>query len=278
MSFWEKVLRTDSRIIYAILVIGISISLVNPIGLPLSTVDTTKQVYNEIEKLQPGDRVLVSFDYSPGGAAELDPIANALLSHFLQKGLKVYAVSSEPAGVMYATKNLELYEEAGKVYGEDFVNLGYFVGGEPAIAAFGENIRSTIKVDVHDTPLDDIKMMKDVKGIGDMDMAMSINVGPSGGGTADVWVRQIAVVYKDVPFILGVTAVMTPNNLPYLQSGQIKGLLGGLRPAAEYEMLLEQPGQAVAMMDAQSVSHIIILTFIALGNIAYFVTKSKKGI
>ena len=57
---------------------------------------------------------------------------------------------------------------------------------------------------------------------------------------------------------------------------RLKGLLGGLRPAAEYEILLEQPGEAVAMMDAQSAAHITILAFILLGNIAYFVTKPKQ--
>ena len=112
----------------------------------------------------------------------------------------------------------------------------------------------------------------------DMDMVVSVNVGPGGAATAQVWVRQVAVIYPDVPVVLGVTAVMTPNIMPYLQSRQIKGLLGGLRPAAEYELLLEAPGNAVAMMDAQSAAHITILGFIILGNIAYFVTKPKKQV
>ena len=74
MSFFEKLLKTDSRIIYLIMLIGIAIPLINPLGLPLEIVDTTRQAFQEVEKLAPGAKVLVSFDYSPGGAAGLDPI------------------------------------------------------------------------------------------------------------------------------------------------------------------------------------------------------------
>lgn len=274
--WWEKILKIDPRIIYLVMILCISVPLIKPLGLPLSIVNTTVQAYEEVEKLQPGSKVLMSFDYSPGGAAELDPIARALVMHFLQKDLKVYAIASVAEGTMYAQKNMEIYADAGKVYGEDFVVLGYFAGGESAVAALSENLRSVFKSDIYGSPVDQIKMMQDVTSIRDMDLVVSINVGPGGAATADVWVRQVAVVYRDVPVILGMTAVMTPNCMPYLQSKQIKGLLGGLRPAAEYELLLKQPGPAVAMMDAQSAAHLTILLFILLGNIAYFATRPKQ--
>ncbi len=276
MSLWEKISKTDPRIIYLLMLIGIAIPLIKPLGLPLVVVNTTKQAFQEVEKLNPSDRVLISFDYSPGGEAELDPISNAMLKHFLEKDLKVYALTSVPAGTMFAQRNLVVYEEAGKSYGEDFVNLGYFAGGESALAALCENIKSVLKTDINGTSVDQIPMMQEVHDINDMDLVISINVGPGGYATADVWVRQVAVVYRDVPVILGVTAVMTPNNMPYLHAKQIKGLLGGLRPAAEYELLLEQPGRAVALMDAQSAAHVVILMFIVLGNIAYFAMKAKE--
>ncbi len=278
MSFFERLLKVDSRLIYLIMLIGIAIPIVRPLGLPLEVLDTTRQAFNEVDSLEPGARVLMSFDYNPGGAAELDPISAAMLSHFLRKDAKIYAVSSVPEGTMYAQQNLKLYEDAGKVYGTDYVNLGYFAGGESAVAAMGDDIHSIFRSDSDGTPVNKIAMMSDVQGIDDMDMVVSINVGPGGAATADVWVRQVAVVYDDVPVILGLTAVMTPKNMPHLQSGQIEGLLGGLRPAAEYEMLLDAPGVAVAMMDAQSAAHITILGFILLGNIAYFVTKPKTQV
>ncbi|HHY17528.1 MAG TPA: hypothetical protein GX524_05580 [Firmicutes bacterium] len=277
MSWWEKILKIDPRVIYFIMLVGVTVPLISPIGLPMTIVDTTVQAYEEVEKLQPGDRVLMSFDCSPGGAAELEPVAYALLAHFLEKDIKVYGTTSVPEAIALSRRGLEFYEKAGKAYGKDYVNLGYFAGGENAVAALSENFRSVFKADINGTPLDQIEMMQEVKDMNDIDMVVSINSGPGGNATSDVWVRQVAVVYPDVPMILAVTAVMAPGDMPYLQSGQIKGLLGGLRPGAEYEMLLEKPGTAVAMMDAQSAAHITILVFILLGNIAYFATKLNKA-
>jgi hypothetical protein len=277
VSFFQKLLKLDARIIYLIMLVGIAIPLVNPLGLPLQIADATRSAFQQVDSLPKDAKVLMSFDYSAGGAAELDPIAGALLSHFLRKDAKIYAVASVAEGSMFAQSNLKAYEAAGKVYGADYVNLGYFAGGESAVVALSSDFRSVFKSDSQGTPVDQIPMMKDVKDMNDMDMVISVNVGPGGAATAQVWVRQVAIVYTKVPVILGVTAVMEPNIMPYLQSGQIKGLLGGLRPAAEYELLLEEPGEAVAMMDAQSTSHITILGFIILGNVAYFVTKPKKA-
>ena len=78
----------------------------------------------------------------------------------------------------------------------------------------------------------------------------------------------------------GCTGVMATQYFPYLQAKQINGLMGGLKGAAEYEVLVgrQDKGSAVKRMDPQAVTHIIIIAFIILGNIAYFSTrKTKKG-
>jgi hypothetical protein len=62
-----------------------------------------------------------------------------------------------------------------------------------------------------------------------------------------------------------------------MNSGQMIGLMSGLRGAAEYEMLLQQPSKGVAAMDALSASHLVMILFIIIGNIGYFVTKSRQG-
>ncbi len=91
----------------------------------------------------------------------------------------------------------------------------------------------------------------------------------------EVWIRQVVDPMKII-YALGTVTVCVPSALPYYDSGQIKGLLGGLRASAEYEVLNNKPGQGAAMMDAQSMAHLLILAFIAIGNIAFFVDKSKK--
>lgn len=58
---------------------------------------------------------------------------------------------------------------------------------------------------------------------------------------------------------VGLTSVDAPVMMPYFVSEQFKGLLSGLRGAAEYELLIGPPGLAIMGMDAQSVSHILVI-------------------
>ena len=79
------------------------------------------------------------------------------------------------------------------------------------------------------------------------------------------------------PFAGGCTAVMAPDLFPFLQSGQMLGMLGGLAGAAEYETLIGHQEQATEGMRPQSVTHLIIISFIILGNGMYFLSRRSAG-
>jgi hypothetical protein len=64
--------------------------------------------------------------------------------------------------------------------------------------------------------------------------------------------------------------------MPYVQSGQIQGILGGMPGAAEYESLIGQAGIGTSGMDAQSVAHLVIVGFIIFGNISFFVERRRS--
>ncbi len=73
----------------------------------------------------------------------------------------------------------------------------------------------------------------------------------------------------------GVTAVMAPKFYSYLQAKQMIGLLGGMKGAAEYEMLVSKPSMAVSGMNSQSLVHLLIIGFVVLGNVAFFAARRK---
>jgi len=94
VSTWQKLLRIDKRVIYLILFVVVSYPLLRPVGLPLTVGRETKGVYDYIEKLQPGDVVVMSFDYSPSSFAEQHPQAVAVLNHLMRKpGVKIICVA-----------------------------------------------------------------------------------------------------------------------------------------------------------------------------------------
>lgn len=265
----------NPKVIYILILLVIAIPLIRPFGLPMMVMKPTRDFFAVVDRIQPGDNVMLSWDYGAGSDVELGPIAKSLLVHLAKKGARIFAVSSIPDGPMFAEASLKVLEEQGKVYGEDYVNLGFFAGGESGIAAWAEDFRSVFRADWRKTPVDQIPVMQGIEKAQDFDLVVSMNTGPGGYGVPDAWVRQIHVAEK-VPLALAVTAIMGPQTQPYVQSGQIQGLLIGLRSAAEYEGLLERPGIATAQMDAQSAAHAVILILIVLGNVSYLLDRKAK--
>ena len=90
------------------------------------------------------------------------------------------------------------------------------------------------------------------------------------------WVMIAASRYH-MPLGAGCTAVSAPNFYPYLDAGQLVGLMGGMKGAAEYEILLGVSGLATSGMDAQSAAHVVIIFFIVFGNVVYFMLRKRKA-
>jgi len=54
------------------------------------------------------------------------------------------------------------------------------------------------------------------------------------------------------------------------------GMLGGMKGAADYEILVNQPGLAAKGMSAQSLVHLFIILSVIAGNIVFFIEKRRK--
>ncbi|QOR33743.1 hypothetical protein IMX26_09535 [Clostridium sp. 'deep sea'] len=266
--------NVDRRIIYLLVFLALAIPLLKPIGLPFSINDASQSFYDKVEALQPGDVVAMSFDYSPSGSAQLDPQAKAVMKHVFSKpGVKIVNVAFWPSGPLFAEKfQKELEGTHDKVYGEDYVNLGYIAGAETAISAFAKDIHSAFSTDRQGNAISSIPMMKNIKDANDFKLFVCF-----GSGTPGVpeHVRQVVTVYG-TEFVAGMNSVSVAGNVPYYNAGQVKGYLNGLRGAAEYEMMMNDPGPATASMDSLSFSHLTVIVFILLGNIAYFTNPDRK--
>jgi len=70
---------------------------------------------------------------------------------------------------------------------------------------------------------------------------------------------------------------MATDYYPYLQSGRVFGLMGGLKGAAEYEHLANNPGDAIQGMAMQMWAHLLIIFFIIIGNIGYLLSRRAQA-
>ena len=276
----------DRRIIFLIVGLSVLIPLLKPewVNLPIRPRPESQIVFNEINKLNEGDKVLLSFEYGPSTKPEIHPMSIAILKHLFAKNIQVYGFALWPDGNFMSTEAFsEVSHDYGKKYGIDYVNLGYKPGQEAVVKGIASDIRALYTVDLKGTPIDDIPMMKDVVNIEGFDFVFSLSAGFPG---STEWV-QYACDPKNIPLSTGVTSIQVTDILPYVENGQIRGILAGMPGAAEYESLVEaelkemklsvKPGQASGMMAAQSIAHVVIVLFIVFGNITYYITRKNKG-
>ena len=269
-----KIGSVDRRWIFLIIAAVVIVPLLFPIGLHIRATDTTKDVYDAIERLPAGSNVLLSTEYSPSTRPENHPMTISILRHLFKNNHKVFITCLWPDGQFMAQDALNQVakNEFNKVYGEDYVFLGFRPGNEAVVKGIVSNIRKIYTVDVYQKKIDEIPLMKGINNFKDFDFLFSSSAGFP--GTIE-WV-QYASDPTGVPMASGVTSIQVNEVMPYVQAGQMVGVLAGMPGAAEYESLINQKGSATSGMDAQSVAHLVIVLFIILGNISFFIERKRS--
>lgn len=270
----DKLANLDRRIIYLIVLLSVIIPLANPMGLPIHPTESVEVAYQAFEDLKPGDLVLMSIDYGPSTAVELEPMALAACDQVMKHGQKVAFMALYPEGQALInrliTRLTERYPD--KVYGVDFVNLGYKAGNEAVPLKMGLDFRGQFPTDTRNSPFSEIPMLKNVTRLQQFALVATYSAGFPG---ALEHIRITASEYK-MPLVVGTTAVQTPQYFPYFASKQVVGLIGGLRGAAEYEKLLGVKGTATGGMEAQSIAHFTVAGLIVWANILAFLQYLRK--
>ncbi len=196
-------------------------------------------------------------------------MAQAILRHCFAKKLKMVGLALLAEGTAIGEQILrETAGEYGATYGQDFVFLGFRPQYQAAILGMGEDIRRVFPQDYNNLPLEQIPMMRKVKNYGNISLIISVT-----DGDMPVWWVDYAVSRYHKKLAVATTAVMATSFYPFLATGQMVGLVGGLKGAAEYEMLIKKPGMGQRGMDAQSVCHLVIILLVILGNVGYFLRK-----
>ncbi len=273
MTFAERMLRLDRRIIFLVIGLCTLLPLLYPMGLAIKISPEVHGVYDYIEALPEGSVFLLSLDFDPASKPELYPQAVALLRHAFKKNLRVIGMTLWLPGTGMANEVItRVAGEMGKASGKDYVFLGWSPGGSSVIINMGQDLYKAFPTDYNNQPTKDLAVLKDVKTLRDVNYVVSLAAGTTGIETWYVFGKD---KYK---FELGggCTGVIAPGLYPLLRSGQINGLIGGLRGAAEYEVLIGQKGRAVAGMDAQSATHIAIIVLVILCNTFYFMIRKSR--
>ena len=264
----------DRRIIFLLIASAVLLPLLKPFGLPIKISPEVQAVYDYIEMLPEGSVFLLSFDFDPSSKPELEPQAIALLRHAFRKKLRVIGMTHWLPGTSLADEIFSnVATEMGKVKGQDYVFLGWSPGAGSLIIAMGQDLYKAFPSDYSKTPTRGMPVLEGVRNLRDVNYLVSLAAGSAG---IEMWYVFGKDKYR-FEMAGGSTGVIAPGLYPFLRSGQINGLIGGLQGAAEYETLIGHKGTAVAGMDAQSATHFVIIFLVLLCNLFYFMLRGEKG-
>jgi hypothetical protein len=208
--------------------------------------------------------------------AELNPMAVAIVNQAFDKDIKIVFVTLSQFGPGLVEQiTSELAANHNKVNGVDYAFLGYRPYPAIVILAMGVDFRVPFPQDYYGSPLDSLPVMDGVKNFEDVKGVIEI----TSGNTAEFWLTYGNGRYG-FPLAIGITGVMSANYYQYLSSGQLFGIIPGVKGAAEYEELVGYPGEGKDQMAYQVIAHAVIILFIIISNVAYFATRkrSKSGL
>jgi hypothetical protein len=153
------------------------------------------------------------------------------------------------------------------VYDEDYLIVGFFPGGEATAKQVASDVKSIVKSDIYGTPVENLKMMEDIDLVSDFDLIL--NQGECNPMVMYQWSNPY-----NVPTVMScLVMALATNIMPAYEAGIIQGVIAGLRGGAEYEFLANAPGIGLKGLDQLSMSHILILTLLLIGNLSYVIRR-----
>jgi len=310
-NFFEKIQELDRRWIYLVVALAIIVPLIIPFNSKTYVTEPTENVYKKIDSFagRKDRAILMCFSHDASTMAELFPMEVAILRHCFERKIQVLTICFLPqAKPLMDYAILTAKEDYNVQSGIDYVSFGYKPYGLflPILLGMGDDIAKAVETDDQGRNVENLPIMKEITNYNEMNLVIDF----AASAAVYSW-----IIYARARFgadiAAGITAVMAADNYPYLQSGQLVGMLSGLKGAAEYEKLVDvfathkdEYGNSASRefskevikdtwiklsdikdrkvktarigMNAQTVAHVMIIVFIIIGNIGYFVSKGKK--
>ena len=264
--------KIDNRYVYVVMIIITLYPLIYPMGLPIPINDDVRAVYDGIEAIPEGSLVIMDWNTRFGRPTRMI-LMEDLFRHLMTRNMKIVHVSFDKAleGGEVAQRIIQQVDpEAnyGYEYGVDYVNLGSVGGSTSALQGFVADAWSIFPVDQRNRPIDDMPIMQLLKTGTDIDAIVF-------AGTSHLmWIGQLTQQHP-IPLFGACDAGEATEVIPYVESGQIVGILNDMRGGAEYEVLTGVPGDAIKTTDPLNTIQLTQAALLVITNIIYFASKGK---
>lgn len=263
------------KTVYILIILGVLIPTVIPLGLPVAISEPTREIYQYINSLEPGSTVLFAVDIGAVTMPECYGAMIAVMRHiFSLEGIRLICTTRGTMGSDLLAMGMRdtyggPFNIPGKEYGTDYIVLPYIPGAETWVAQLATDPQSIYTLDYFYNPVEELPLFAEFHDGSDIDLIVEFCHGPQFYD----YIRHFNAAYG-TPIAISVVAYIYAEVMPYYATGQFIGYMVGLRGAGEYEKLVGKPGVALAGADALSGSYAWIIAVILIGNIMNFVKKA----
>jgi hypothetical protein len=229
------------------------------------------EAFDAINSLQVDDDVLVLWDYDPASSGEMDAVALPVVSNLLERKARSVVVTRLPAGLasarrLYDQAVIGLDEGAMEAVLEGWVGEGMFVaGGSAALPLIADDSAAIVSFEAS-APPEPVLALVVAANVVDVQQWLEI-AQPMNG------LRVVAVTSAAADVML----------LPYLESGQLNGLVSGFDGAWSYQQRRSEAlGSAATfrldtLVRAQDWGALAILLIMIVGNVVTLFWKGRRG-
>lgn len=227
--------------------------------------------FTAIESLPPASVVLINWAYDPAFAGEMDQTSLPVLEHLLRRELRLVVVSQLPGGPATARRMLTAADTGAPVTRQldaAPVEAGYLPGGISALPLLGEAPARTLPTDIQGRAVGNRQAISALRT--DSPALLLIVAGQA----EDVqrWLEQVQPL-TDAPLVAVTAAGADPPLRPYVDSGQITGIVSGYAGGIAYQ---QRMGDVITsarqetrrrQMSGQNWAMIVLVLVVVAGNL-----------
>ena len=201
-----------------------------------------RTLYDALDTLEPGERVLVGMEYGPTAAGELDTVAGVLLRHILLRRATPVIVSRYPVTLLRAERMLvelgatgsallqQLQREDPLLANTDWHVTRFLAGDMAGLRALTGNLATQLATDLRGAPTG-----LELAGLADFAQVLVV---AERAEDIRLWAEQIAPLANG-PLLGAVAQAATPLTRPWLEVA-LAGMLSGFRDALTYDTMLRR--------------------------------------
>lgn len=285
----EKLQSLPKFWLYAILILVTSAPLFVTIPIPNRPLPEARRFFDNLNAIPEGSTVLVASDWTNSTRGESAGEFRSLLRILMRRNIKfaVYTTADtqapQVAKDVITSINVERQKAGEKPYEHwtDYVIAGYLPNAEAAANAIQNDVAGAFssKKDSDLTgqlqPVMQSPVLANIKSVGDFKYVIIV----TGSNTSKVTIQRIT----GAPLMMMVTGVMGPETLVYYASGQLQGLVVGVKGSYDIETLMQAQWPTSTNLDngalylpALHFAILLLIVMVIIGNIGMFMSKRAK--